>query len=73
MVARENKHNAYAKFGGGGGQTNSIMVFSEMAYFAQINREVFIKENVLKAINPECRDWFNIQRQYFVESSDLSS
>ena len=56
-----------------GGQTNSIMVFSEMAYFAQINREVLIKENVLKTINPECRDGFNIQRQYFVESSDLSS
>ena len=55
-----------------GGQTNSIMVFSEMAYSALINREVFIKENVLKAINPECHDWFNMQRQYFVESSDLS-
>ena len=27
MVPRENKNNAYAKFGGGGGQTKSIMVF----------------------------------------------
>ena len=30
MVPRENKNNAYAKFGGG--QTKSIMVFSEVAY-----------------------------------------
>ena len=29
MVPRENKNNAYVKFGG---QTKSIMVFSEMAY-----------------------------------------
>ena len=29
MVPRENKNNAYAKFGG---QTKSIMVFSEVAY-----------------------------------------
>ena len=33
MVPREQKNNAYAKFGGGGGgQTKSIMVFSEVAY-----------------------------------------
>ena len=29
MVPRENKNNAYAKFGG---QTKSITVFSEVAY-----------------------------------------
>ena len=29
MVPRENKNNAYAKFGG---QTKSIMVFFEVAY-----------------------------------------
>ena len=29
MVPRENKNNVYAKFGG---QTKSIMVFSEVAY-----------------------------------------
>ena len=29
MVPRENKNNAYANFGG---QTKSIMVFSEVAY-----------------------------------------
>ena len=29
MVPRENKNNPYAKFGG---QTKSIMVFSEVAY-----------------------------------------
>jgi len=29
MVPRENKNNAYAKFGG---QTKSIMVFSKLAY-----------------------------------------
>ena len=30
MVPRENKNNAYANLGGGG-ETKSIMVFSEMA------------------------------------------
>ena len=33
MVPRENKNNAYAKFGGGEGETKSIMVFSEVAYY----------------------------------------
>ena len=33
MVPRENKNNAYAKFGG---QTKIIMVFSEVAYLAMI-------------------------------------
>ena len=34
MVPRENKNNAYAKFGGGaGGQTKSIMAFSKVANF----------------------------------------
>ena len=33
MVPRENKNNAYAKYGG---QTKSIMVFSEMAHSVEI-------------------------------------
>ena len=33
MVPRENKNNPYAKLGG---QTKSIMVFSEMAYYATL-------------------------------------
>ena len=39
MVPRENKNNAYAKFGG---QTKSIMVFSEVAY----NRE---RQNIVQS------------------------
>ena len=35
MVPRENKNNAWAKFGG---QTKSIMVFSEVAYLELFSR-----------------------------------
>ena len=35
MVPRENKNNPYAKFGG---QTKSIMVFSEVAYYKDDER-----------------------------------
>ena len=38
MVPRENKNNAYAKFGG----TKSIMVFSEMAYRKLASIECFV-------------------------------
>ena len=41
MVPRENKNNAYVKFGGGGGQTKNIMVFSEMAYANTIHKESY--------------------------------
>ena len=39
MVPRENKNNAYVKFGGG--QTKNIMVFSEMAYANTIHKESY--------------------------------
>ena len=45
MVPRENKNNAYAKFGG---QTNSIMVFSEMAYCQFCNDLLLLAYLILK-------------------------
>ena len=41
MVRRENKNNAYAKFGG---QTKSIMVFSELAYISFTLQSSFLSE-----------------------------
>ena len=45
MVPRENKNNAYAKFGG---QTESIMVFSEMAYCQFCNDLLLLTYLILK-------------------------